>query len=149
MKATVGHRPFSNQFSNVPAYFLVFLTNFRSSNVRRQFVLDTYHCYYSYDHNKLCCQEINKLGGMFTLWYMVFPPILFISQQQEHFNVNCINIRFLVCQKFDWLLLLSQYQYVKATPVMSDQVALQSDEVQIATERYFEILFLTSWLKIR
>ena len=39
MKLTVGHRPFSDKFSDVTTCFLVCLTHFRSSNVTVIFML--------------------------------------------------------------------------------------------------------------
>ena len=86
---TASHWPFRipNQFNNLQlaAYYLVYLTNFISNKVKGQFVFDATNVIIA---NMLCCQETNKLGWMFTLWYMAFPPILFISQQQDFFYVN-------------------------------------------------------------
>ena len=65
-----------DQFSDVATYFLVCLT------ISDQAMLEGSLCLIPTTViivNMLCCSEINKLGGMFTLWYMVFPPILFIS----------------------------------------------------------------------
>ena len=58
MKITVGHWPFSDQFINVATYFLVCLMHFRSEGSL---------CLTPTTVNMLCCYEINKLGGMFTL----------------------------------------------------------------------------------
>ena len=70
---------------------------------------------------------------MFTLWYMVFHPILFISQQQEFFHVIYIKIRFVDI----WLATfnnLLQLSHVRATLVMADQLAPWSDNLQAATK---------------
>ena len=45
-----------------------------------------------------------------------------------------------IVKTFDWLpltILLVLYQYVRATSVMSDQVALWSDKVQTAIKKLF------------